>query len=276
MGDHPQPGQAFMSALVTEHFVLQTARSTTVTEAVGRSGVYLTCVSSALVAFGFFAAATHRLAPVVATVLPALIILGIFTFVRLVETTVESVTLMRRIEAIRRYYAALDPAADTFFACADSGFTGALASTGMHASPAEMFFTSASMIAAVTSILVGVGAALLLDTAGIPVLAAVLGGAGVTIVTFGFTCCGCTAGDNQRWHEQPGQPALLSNKRCTLGRHRRALRCRRPSYRHTELVSPPTAIVTRPATAAWWFRASSRWRPAPSRPCRTAWSHARG
>jgi len=36
-------------------------------------------VTSSLVAFGFFAAATHRLAPVLATVLPALIILGIFT-----------------------------------------------------------------------------------------------------------------------------------------------------------------------------------------------------
>lgn len=45
MDEHPQPGQAFMSALVTEHFVLQSARSTT-SEAVGRSAVYLTCVSS--------------------------------------------------------------------------------------------------------------------------------------------------------------------------------------------------------------------------------------
>lgn len=35
-----------MSALVTEHFVLQSARSTTVSEAVGRASVYLTCVSS--------------------------------------------------------------------------------------------------------------------------------------------------------------------------------------------------------------------------------------
>src|SRR5215471_1404047 len=86
MDDHSQPGQAFMSALVTEHLVLQSARSTTVSEAVGRSAVYLTVVSSAMVAFGFFAAATHTLAPVVATVLPALIILGVFTFVRLVET----------------------------------------------------------------------------------------------------------------------------------------------------------------------------------------------
>ena len=85
-----------MSALVTEHFVLQSARSTTVSEAVGRTAVYLTCVSSSLVAFGFFAAATHRLAPVVATVLPALIILGVFTFVRLVETSLQMLWMYRR------------------------------------------------------------------------------------------------------------------------------------------------------------------------------------
>jgi hypothetical protein len=100
---------------VTEHFVLQSARGTTVSEAVGRSAVYLTCVSSSLVAFGFFAAATHRLAPVLATVLPALIILGVFTFVQLVETAVENVVFLRRIEAIRRYYVTLDPAAAEFF-----------------------------------------------------------------------------------------------------------------------------------------------------------------
>ena len=101
MDEHPQPGQAFMSALVTEHFVLQSARTTTVSEAVGRSAVYLTVVSSAVVAFGFFAAARHGLTPVVATVLPALIILGVFTFVRLVETSVENVVFLRRMEAIR-------------------------------------------------------------------------------------------------------------------------------------------------------------------------------
>ena len=66
MDEHQQPGQAFITALVTEHFVLQSARSTTVSEAVGRSAVYLTSVSSALVAFGFFAATTNRLAPIVA------------------------------------------------------------------------------------------------------------------------------------------------------------------------------------------------------------------
>jgi len=185
--DHPQPSQAFMSALVTEHFVLQSARSTTVSEAVGRSAVYLTVVSSSLVAFGFFAAATHRLAPVVATVLPALIILGVFTFVRLVETSVENVVFLRRIEAIRRYYTTLDPAAAAFFTSGeDAGASAALASTGMRSGIGEMFFTSASMIAAVTSILAGAGVALLLDAGGVPLAAAVTAGVGAALLAFGL------------------------------------------------------------------------------------------
>jgi len=198
MDEHPQPGQAFMSALVTEHFVLQSARSTTVSEAVGRSAVYLTCVSSALVAFGF-AAATDRLAPVVATVLPALIILGVLTFVRLVETSVENVVFLRRMEAIRRYYGALDPAAAAFFASAGDSATTALASTGMRSGVIEMFFTGASMIAAVTSILVGVGTALLLDVAGVPLFAAVA--AGVVVGFFAYAL-------HMRWMYRRGQPAM--------------------------------------------------------------------
>jgi len=200
MDDHPQPGQAFMSALVTEHFVLQSARSTTVSEAVGRSAVYLTSVSSAVVAFGFFAAATHNLAPVVATVLPALIILGVFTFVRLVETSVENVVFLRRMEAIRRYYATLDPAAAAFFAAAQgTGAEAALASTGMRSGVIEMLFTSASMIAAVTSILAGVGAALLLDTADVPLFAAVAAGVVVAFLAFDL---------HLLWMYRRGQPAM--------------------------------------------------------------------
>src|SRR5262245_62279144 len=131
MDEPPQPARRSCRPLVTEHFVLQSARSTTVSEEVGRSAVYLTCVSSAVVAFGFFAATTHTLAPVVATVLPALIILGVFTFVRLVETSVENVVFLRRMEAIRRYYATLDPAAAAFFASAhDARAEAALDSTG--------------------------------------------------------------------------------------------------------------------------------------------------
>jgi hypothetical protein len=199
MDDHPQPTQAFMSALVTEHFVLQSARSTTVSEGVGRAAVYLTCVSSSLVAFGFFAAATHRLVPLVATVLPALIILGIFTFVRLVENAVENVVFLRRIEAIRRYYATLDPAAAEFFGSAEDAAPAALASTGMRAGVIEMFFTGASMVAAVTSILAGVGVALLLDAADVPLAAAVVVGVVAALVAYGL---------HMLWMYRRGLPAM--------------------------------------------------------------------
>ena len=143
-------------------------------------------MSSAVVAFGFFAAARHGLTPVVATVLPALIILGVFTFVRLVETSVENVVFLRRMEAIRSYYATLDPAAAAFFASAGDSATAALASTGMRSGLIEMFFTGASVIAAVTSILAGVGAALLLDIADVPLIAAVAAGVVVAFSAYGL------------------------------------------------------------------------------------------
>lgn len=105
---------------------------------------------------------------------------------RLVETSVENVVFLRRIEAIRRYYATLDPAAAAFFASPADTAAAALASTGMRSGISEMFFTGASMIAAVTSILAGAGSALLLDAVGVPLAAAVAAGAAAALLAFGL------------------------------------------------------------------------------------------
>jgi hypothetical protein len=200
MDEHPQPGQAFMSALVTEHFVLQSARSTTTSEAVGRSAVYLACVSSSLVAFGFFAAATHRLAPVVATVLPALIILGLFTFVRLVETAVQDTVLDQRVAAIRHYYATLDPAAAALFPSReDLMASGRPTSTGKSFAMPEMFFTSASMIAAVNGIVIAAGAAAVADAAGVTPPATVIVGVAAALLAYGL---------HMLWMHHRGGPAM--------------------------------------------------------------------
>jgi hypothetical protein len=196
--------QAFVSALVTEHFVQQSARSTTVAEANGRAAIYLTSVSSALVALGFIAQVASRLDPFVATVLPALFVLGEFTFIRLVETSIENLVALEQIQRIRRYYAGLVPEAAPFLtpgpplgspAGAGVGDTQdgqgemvtALASTGMGASRVEMLFTASTMVAAVNSILGGVGIALLLErVAGIGSAGTVLIGIVATLVVFGL------------------------------------------------------------------------------------------
>src|SRR5215212_10125712 len=64
--DQQERQQAFISALTTEQFVLQAARSANVGEMTGRGTIYMGTVSSALIAFGFLAQVVSRLDPFVA------------------------------------------------------------------------------------------------------------------------------------------------------------------------------------------------------------------
>ena len=73
---------ALLSALTTEHFVLQTATGTTYTEASARSSLYVMALSSSLVAMGFLASSPEAFIPFAATVLPTLFVLGLFTVIR--------------------------------------------------------------------------------------------------------------------------------------------------------------------------------------------------
>jgi hypothetical protein len=149
-------------------------------EANGRAAIYLSTVSSALVAFGFLAQVSGRLTPVVAAVLPALLILGEFTFVRLADTAIENVVSLQRIQRIHAYYRSLVPEAEQFFqATPDDEMTAAVESTGVPRTPLGLLYTAASMIAAVNSVLGGVGLALLCGLGGLgPGPAVVVGVAG--------------------------------------------------------------------------------------------------
>src|SRR5918992_1823349 len=87
VADAPDRGE-LLTALTTEHFTLQGARSQTMSESSSRAALYIGAVSSTLVALGFLG----RLSPggdtfntFALTVLPTLYLLGVFTFVRLVE-----------------------------------------------------------------------------------------------------------------------------------------------------------------------------------------------
>jgi hypothetical protein len=146
--------QAFMSALVTEHFVLQSARGVATSEANGRAALYLTSLTGALVALGFVAQVGEQFDAFAAAVLPALFLLGEFTYVRLLENSIEDWLLQRSIQRIRRYYLALVPEAAAFFGDAD---VDRKPSSTMYRSSAQLLFTAASMIAAINAILSGAG-----------------------------------------------------------------------------------------------------------------------
>jgi hypothetical protein len=154
----------FINALVTEHFVLQSARGAMIGEMVGRGSIYLGTVSSALIAFGFIAQSELRLAPFVAAVLPALFVLGEFTFVALLRDSFQNIEFLRRIQKIRGYYRGLLPEAEEFFdpPGQDTETASEMATVGLGRGAAALLFTGASVIAAVNSILGGAGLALLL------------------------------------------------------------------------------------------------------------------
>jgi len=59
---------AILSALTTEHFVLQTATGTTYTEANARSSLYVMALSSSLVAMGFPASSREAFIPFAASI----------------------------------------------------------------------------------------------------------------------------------------------------------------------------------------------------------------
>jgi hypothetical protein len=166
----------FMSALVTEHFALQSVSSATISESGSRAALYLSALSSGLVAIGFASSSRKSLAALSFSVLPTVFVLGWFTIVRLIETSVENIVCRRRIESIRRYYANLDPARRGFF---ESDYSG----SGLHGvryGGRSILFTMASMILLVNSVLGGATVALvcilgahLTADAGVPVGVAV-------------------------------------------------------------------------------------------------------
>jgi hypothetical protein len=181
--------QAFISALTTEQFVLQAARSANVGEMTGRATIYMGAVSSWLIALGFLAQVVSHLDPFVAAVLPAVVLLGEFTFAALLRNTMENLVLLRQMQRIRGYYRTLGAEADQFFGPTAEAerSSAAMATVGLRTRPTGMLFTGASVVAAINSVVGGVGLALLADkVASLTTGAALAVGIAAAVVLFGL------------------------------------------------------------------------------------------
>lgn len=164
------------SALATEQMVLQSVATATIGEAGGRSTIYLSTLSSGLVALGFSGSTPGLLATLTFTLLPTIFMLGWFTVVRLVDTTVENIAVRNRMENIRAHFASLHPSGPSLLVRGDAR-TGEY---GVRYGRSSFLFTMASMVAAVNCVLGGALVALTLSAGlGLPALASQLTGAAV-------------------------------------------------------------------------------------------------
>ena len=157
-----EPSSAFISALTTEHYVLQSAISGNTSEVGTRASLYLFSLSSSLVALGFASRSAELFVPFVAMVLPALFILGLFTAVRLVDSNLEGMLYLSSIARIRRYYRTLGPEAAEYFSPESGRWPENPSSPSLRLGPfVGLITTTASLVAFLNSIVAGVGVAML-------------------------------------------------------------------------------------------------------------------
>src|SRR5215208_3700428 len=156
--------QALLTMLTTEHFTLQGSRATTVSESSSRAALYMGSVSSTLIALGFLAQVSDigdAFDVFALVVLPTLFALGIFTFVRTVESSVEDVLYGRAINRIRAYYLEMaGPEARWFVMSGHDDALGVLANMGIQPSRWQLYFTVSNMVATVNSVVGGSAVAL--------------------------------------------------------------------------------------------------------------------
>jgi hypothetical protein len=175
--------------LTTEHFNLQSARSTTVSEAAGRLSTFLTTISGILIALGFVGTvasygSTFKVFTLV--LLPALLLLGITTCARVAQTSMEDIHYIRGISRIRHFYVEIAPEiADYIVGSIHDDAASGMRGLGLQWSWWQPFVSIVSLIAMVNSIIAGVLVALIVAwTAGPPVGVVVVTGLVVALVVF--------------------------------------------------------------------------------------------
>jgi hypothetical protein len=178
--------QALLTALTTEHFTLQGARSQTVGESAARSSMYMFSVSSTLIALGFVSQVSQGgevFQLFALTVLPTLFFLGLVTFGRLVQSSIEDVRYGRAINRIRHYYMELAGDRGRYFLMSSNDDPrGVLSNMGLEGgSPWQLFFGTASAVSVVNSV-VGAGAIAIVLGATLHLTLAVAAAAGVVFL----------------------------------------------------------------------------------------------
>jgi hypothetical protein len=139
----------------TEHNNLTSRRGTLTSETTGRVAAYLSTLSAGLVALGFVGGGGGGQFGAVALALTALV--GIVTFLRCVQGSVEDVALGERVERVRRAYLELLPGlVDYLEAPLDTSHGEARRASSMTGrSGWQLALTMAGLVSIVNSALIG-------------------------------------------------------------------------------------------------------------------------
>ena len=192
-GDDPAP--AAVTFVTTEHFTLQGARSSTISESTSRASVFLGAVSGGLIALGLVATAAKTGVAFYAfglILLPTLAFVGLATFHRVLQSGIEDLAYARRIAQLRDYY--FDHAPELVGYLLNPAER--LPTPGLGIALWQQFVTVAGMVAVITAVLAGSAGGLLAAVAsGHSLVAAIV--AGVVVAAAALT--GLMRYQNSAW-----------------------------------------------------------------------------
>lgn len=181
--ERPDARTAFETGLATEYFALSGLRSSSIAEAGVRATMFFTTLTGTVLALGFLAGTTDAVVPVAYAALPIVILLGVLSFLRLVEISVEDVGALRSINRIRAYYGGLVPEAIEYFPA--PGLRQAvtdLVDTGARQGLWRGALTTAATVGVMDALVSGASLAFALAHAGMATALAVVLGLAVALV----------------------------------------------------------------------------------------------
>ena len=188
--------QQVMQFMTTEHFTLQTARAVVNAEISARLQLYMTTLSSAIIALALVAQVSGALGrsfqAFALVLLPVVYFLGVVTLARLLQAAAEWRTYGQGMNRIRHWYLEVAPEMAPYFVLpATDDPWASLAAVGIRRRNAwqGMLATAPWVVVVVNSVLAGVVAGLLARLAGAsgPLPPALAGAAGfvVSLVVLG-------------------------------------------------------------------------------------------
>jgi hypothetical protein len=162
--------EAVVQFLATEHFALQTAKTTTTTEINGRMQPYLSLLSAVILALAFIAQVTEMSSTFYGfalVLLPLVYFLGVTTMERVDRSGTEWVLYQMGMNRIRHFYVEVAPDHERILRAATrDDRTSTIAPTGVERTRWNWMTGVSGMIAAVNSLIAGRACGLAAHQAG--------------------------------------------------------------------------------------------------------------
>jgi hypothetical protein len=191
--DHPF-GPHAPQILGTEHWSLLATRALLWNEAMARATVLLTVLSAAIIALALLADATgfgSQTTALALVLLPVVLLLGIATYVRLVQINNEEFKLVLAMNRLRHAYLTIEPGLEPYFTTGHHDDERGLVATYMLDHPSRRWLlvhfviNTPTIVATVDAALAAAIAVLVLQAAEAPTVALVAGGVAAFLAVWG-------------------------------------------------------------------------------------------